>query len=239
MCHYPFAPVRFPPELIFSPALWSFPYLRKLFWSAVLTAVSSFLISQFPCQPHPYYQWLLLHRLPGDPILLFDRPVPSVSCTFFTTGFLTEKLSFPPSCTSLTWMTAFLSPPMLPTRNIMETPRSLLCWFPTVIRFFDSFSITAFQFTTNEPQSYVFGGRNHPLPIPCAGSAMIVSSASSKMHLIDCVRLFFLSKFMGYNVVVNIYVCRLVIVHFDGYNIMVLLQRLNIAPDYAEQIFRI
>ena len=32
---------------------------------------------------------------------------------------------------------------------------------------------------------------------------------------------FFLSKFMGYNVVVNIYGCRLVIVLFDGYNIMV------------------
>ena len=71
MCHYPFEPARFPPGLIFPPALWSFPHLRKLFWSAVLTAVSSFLISQFPCQPHQYYQWLLLHRLPGDPILLW------------------------------------------------------------------------------------------------------------------------------------------------------------------------
>ena len=50
---------------------------------------------------------------------------------------------------------------------------------------------------------------------------MIVSSASSKKHPIDCVRLFFLSKFMGYNVVVNIYGCRLVIVLIDGYNIKV------------------
>ena len=46
-------------------------------------------------------------------------------------------------------------------------------------------------------------------------------SISSKKHPIDCVRLFFLSKFMGYNVVVNIYGCRLAIVHIDGYNIMV------------------
>ncbi len=46
-------------------------------------------------------------------------------------------------------------------------------------------------------------------------------SISSKKHPIDCVRLFFLSKFMGYNVVVNIYGYRLVIVLFDGYNIMV------------------
>ena len=30
---------------------------------------------------------------------------------------------------------------------------------------FDSFLTTAFQFTTNEPQSYVLGGRNHPLHI--------------------------------------------------------------------------
>ena len=30
---------------------------------------------------------------------------------------------------------------------------------------FCSFPTTAFQFTTNEPQSYVFGGRNHPLHI--------------------------------------------------------------------------
>ena len=30
---------------------------------------------------------------------------------------------------------------------------------------FCSFPITAFQFTTNEPQSYVLGGRNHPLHI--------------------------------------------------------------------------
>ena len=48
-----------------------------------------------------------------------------------------------------------------------------------------------------------------------------VSSASSKKHPIDCVRLFFLPKFMRYNVVVNIYGCRLVIVLIDGYNIMV------------------
>lgn len=31
--------------------------------------------------------------------------------------------------------------------------------------FFDSFLTTAFQFTTNEPQSYVLYGRNHPLHI--------------------------------------------------------------------------
>ena len=64
-------------------------------------------------------------------------------------------------------------------------------------------------------------GCSFALHIPCAVPAMIVSSASSKKHPIDCVRLFFLSKFMGYNVVVNIYGCRLVIVLFDGYNIMV------------------
>ena len=32
-----------------------------------------------------------------------------------------------------------------------------------VIWGFNSFPTTAFRFTTNEPQSYVFGGRNHPL----------------------------------------------------------------------------
>ena len=64
-------------------------------------------------------------------------------------------------------------------------------------------------------------GCSFALHIPCAVPAMIVSSASSKKHPIDCVRLFFLSKFMGYNVVVNIYGCILVKVLFDGYNIMV------------------
>ena len=64
-------------------------------------------------------------------------------------------------------------------------------------------------------------GCSFALHIPCAVPAMIVSSASSKMYPIDCVRLFFLSKFMGYNVVVNIYGCILVKVLFDGYNIMV------------------
>ena len=34
-----------------------------------------------------------------------------------------------------------------------------------VIRLFCSFLTTAFQFTTNEPQSYVLDGRNHPLHI--------------------------------------------------------------------------
>ena len=64
-------------------------------------------------------------------------------------------------------------------------------------------------------------GCSFALHIPFAVPAMIVSSASSKKHPIDCVRLFFLPKFMRYNVVVNIYGCRLVIVLIDGYNIMV------------------
>ena len=41
----------------------------------------------------------------------------------------------------------------------------LLCviWFRQLLGYFNSFPITAFQFTTNEPQSYVLDGRNHPL----------------------------------------------------------------------------
>ena len=35
--------------------------------------------------------------------------------------------------------------------------------FQKLLGYFNSFPITAFPFTTNEPQSYVFGGRNHPL----------------------------------------------------------------------------
>lgn len=40
-----------------------------------------------------------------------------------------------------------------------------MCLFSAVIRLFDSFPTTVFQFTTNEPQSYVLDGRNHPLHI--------------------------------------------------------------------------
>ena len=41
----------------------------------------------------------------------------------------------------------------------------LLCvfWFRQLLGYFYSFPITAFQFTTNEPQSYVLDGRTHPL----------------------------------------------------------------------------
>ena len=41
----------------------------------------------------------------------------------------------------------------------------LLCvfWFRQLLGYFYSFPITAFQVTTNEPQSYVLDGRTHPL----------------------------------------------------------------------------
>ena len=48
---------------------------------------------------------------------------------------------------------------------------------------FCSFPTTAFQFTTNEPQSYVFGGRNHPLHIT-SQKAMLTQYAKEQGFLV-------------------------------------------------------
>jgi len=53
--------------------------------------------------------------------------------------------------------------------------------------FFGSFPTTAVPFTTNEPQSYVLGGRNHPLHINSRSNILCQSAGFHKQenHDID------------------------------------------------------
>ena len=58
-----------------------------------------------------------------------------------------------------------------------------------VIWGFNSFPTTAFRFTTNEPQSYVFGGRNHPLHINSCFDGELHSSSEGRVWWEDIANL--------------------------------------------------